>query len=160
MTMHAMKRLAHRPMPRKASGVAIVTAIFLLVVLAGLAVAVVSLTGTQQVTRTQDELGARAYQAARAGMEWALYINQQGGGLNCPRTSTFALPANTTLAAFTVTVRCDAPPAGFGAAGGGADPTAGRITITSTACNGVSGAACPAPTTSPDYIQRVVRAQL
>ena len=60
MTMHAIKRLAHRPMPRKASGVAIVTAIFLLVVLAGLAVAVVSLTGTQQVTRTQDELGARA----------------------------------------------------------------------------------------------------
>lgn len=160
MTMHAMKRLAHRPMPRKASGVAIVTAIFLLVVLAGLAVAVVSLTGTQQVTRTQDELGARAYQAARAGMEWALFRQLQDRNFNCAQISTFALPVNTTLSGFTVTVRCEGPSAGFGAAGGGADPTAGRITITSTACNGAPGALCPAPTNSPDYIQRVVRAQL
>ena len=160
MILHSMKRRAHRPTPRKASGVALVTAIFLLVVLAGLAVAVVALTTTQQVTRTQDELGARAYLAARAGMEWALFRQLQDRSFNCAQTSTFALPANTTLSAFTVTVRCDGPSAGFGAAAGGVDPTAGRITITVTACNGVPGAACPAPTTSPDYIQRVVRAQL
>ena len=145
---------------RKSSGVALVTAIFLLVVLAGLGVAVVSLTTTQQVTRTQDELGARAYLAARAGMEWALFTQLQGGGLGCPSATTFALPANTTLSAFTVTVNCGAPPAGFGVAGGGPDPTANRITITVTACNGPLGAACPAPSNSPDYVQRRVTAQL
>ncbi len=145
---------------RKSSGVALVTAIFLLVVLAGLAVAVVSLTTTQQVTRTQDELGARAYLAAKAGMEWALFTQLQGGGLGCPSTNAFALPANTSLSGFTVTVACEAPPTGFGVATGTADPTANRITITVTACNGPLGVVCPAPNNSPDYIQRVLTAQL
>lgn len=144
---------------RKSSGVALVTAIFLLVVLAGLAAAVVSLTTTQQATSTQDELGARAYLAAKAGMEWALFTQLQGGGPGCPPETTFALPANTSLSAFTVTVVCQTPQPGFGVATG-ADPTANRITITVTACNGPPGVRCPAATNSPDYIQRRVTAQL
>ena len=64
-------------MIRKSGGVALVTAIFLLVVLSGLAVAVVSLTTSQQSAAAQDEQSARAYQAARAGMEWALFISLQ-----------------------------------------------------------------------------------
>jgi MSHA biogenesis protein MshP len=146
-------------MLHKSSGVALVTAIFLLVVLAGLAVAIVSLTTTQQTTSTQDEQGARAYLAAKAGLEWALFRQLQTGDLNCPRTATFAMPRNTTLSAFTVTVSCGAPSTGFGVASG-EDPTAKRITITSVACNGPVGAACPAASNSPDYVQRVVRAQL
>lgn len=149
-------------MLRKSSGVALVTAIFLLVVLAGLGVAAVSLTTTQQTASAQDELGARAYQSAKAGMEWALFTrlqNSAAGGLSCPGTVTFAMPRDTTLASFTVTVVCGTPAASFDSTLS-PDPTAGHYTITSTACNGTPGAACPAPSNSPDYIQRVIQTQL
>lgn len=53
-------------------GFAIVSAIFILVVLATLAGFVVSLTTTQSITLAQDVQGARAYLAARAGVEWGL----------------------------------------------------------------------------------------
>ena len=147
-----------KTMLRKSSGVALVTAIFLLVVLAGLAVAVVSLTTTQQTTSSQDEQGARAYQAAKAGLEWALFRQLRGGGL-CPATTTFAMPRNTTLSAFTVTVTCAAAPPGYGVATG-TDPTANHFLITAVACNSPLGTACPAPTNSADYIQRQLQAQL
>ena len=146
-----------KTMLRKSSGVALVTAIFLLVVLAGLGVAVVALTTTQRTTSAQDELGARAYQAAKAGLEWALFRQLRAGG--CPASTTFAMPRNTTLSGFTVTVTCDqSTQTGFGTTA--PDPPAGHFLIVSTACNGPSGTACPAPGNSPDYIQRVVRAQL
>ena len=155
-------------MIRKSSGVALVTAIFLLVVLAGLAVAVVSLTTAQQTSASQDEQGARAYQAARAGMEWALFVSLQAGGaqagnpLGCPSSVNFGLPA-ATLSAFTVTVSCaDPPQTGYGVALPETfDPSAGGVRITVTACNqpGPNGA-CPNGAPGPDYVQRVVEAQL
>lgn len=146
-------------MHRRSSGVALVTAIFLLLVLAGLGVAVVSLTTSQKASAVQDELGARAYQAAKAGMEWALFTHLQQGALSCPANFTFAMPAGTTLSAFTVTVACTAPSAGF-VSNNAPDPTAGHFIITSTACNGPLNTACPAPTNSPDYVQRVITSQL
>lgn len=152
-------------MIRRSSGVALVTAIFLLVVLSGLAVAVVSLTTSQQSAATQDEQGARAYQAARAGIEWALFVHLRSGTANplgCPRVQanghTFALPAQS-LSAFTVTVTCTQPADGYGNVGQ-ADPTAGGITITATACNQPGPNGCPNPTPGPDYVQRVIDAQL
>ncbi|BAO28640.1 hypothetical protein [Sulfuritalea hydrogenivorans] len=57
---------------RRSGGFAIVSAIFILVVLAGLAAFVVSVTSTQHVTFAQDVQSARAYQAARAGTEWGI----------------------------------------------------------------------------------------
>lgn len=45
-------------------------AIFILVVLGGLGAFVVSLTTSQNVNFAQDIESARAYQAARAGLEW------------------------------------------------------------------------------------------
>ena len=158
-------------MIRKSGGVALVTAIFLLVVLAGLAVAVVSLTTSQQATATQDEQGARAYQAARAGLEWALYIQLERGrqanipnALGCVSTRSFRMPSGT-LSAFTVTVYCTAPAAGYHTPvpPEPADPTAGGITIRSTACNEPDPVTNTCPnlgTPGPDYVQRVIRAQL
>ena len=143
-------------MLHKSRGVALVTAIFLLVVLAGLAVAVVSLTTTQQANSVQDEQGARAYQAAKAGMEWALYqklITKTA----CP-AATFAMPGGTSLSSFTVTVMCENS-VGYDPANA-SDTTAGKIRLTVTACNGASNAACPNATPGPDYIQRVLAAQL
>lgn len=153
---------------RKSSGIGIVTAIFLLVVLAGLGVAVVSLTTTQQASSTQDQQGARAYQAARAGIEWALYIGLQTGyvapnppvpatTLGCPRNQaggvSFKLPPNTTLSSFTATITC------------GAASTVGttqHFWIRSTACNEPDAASSCPNTTNPsaDYVQRVLEVQL
>ncbi|GAB4116773.1 MAG: hypothetical protein Fur0026_04300 [Sideroxydans sp.] len=54
-------------------GFSIVTAIFLLVVLAFLGIAMVSFSTSQHQSEAMDVMGARAYQAARAGIEWAAY---------------------------------------------------------------------------------------
>ena len=50
-----------------------VTAIFILVVLAALGAFVVNISTTQQLTSAQDLQGSRAYHAARAGIEWGIY---------------------------------------------------------------------------------------
>ena len=54
------------------NGFTIVQAIFILVVLALLGTYMVKLSTTQQSTTTQALLQARAYQAARAGLEWGI----------------------------------------------------------------------------------------
>ena len=54
-------------------GFALPSAIFLLVILTALAAFMVHFSTTQSVTSAQDVQGARAYQAARAGIEWGLY---------------------------------------------------------------------------------------
>jgi len=55
------------------SGFLLVTAIFLLVVLAALGAFILTISGTQQTSSALDVQGARAYQAARAGIDWASY---------------------------------------------------------------------------------------
>lgn len=57
---------------RRLGGFAIVSAIFILVVLSALAGFIVSVTTTQNITSAQDIQSARAYQAARAGVEWGI----------------------------------------------------------------------------------------
>lgn len=142
---------------RRARGLGIVTAVFLLVAIAGLAVAIVSVVTGQRATITQDEQSARAYQAARAGIEWALYIAHPTDdpvppGLNCPATYSFGFQALTTLSGFTVTVSCGSVTTLNGVK---------HYTITSTACNEPVASACP-NTSSPsaNYVQRVVEVQL
>lgn len=55
------------------AGFVLPSAIFLLVILVGLAAFLVNISSTQHITSAQDMQGARAYQAARAGIEWGLY---------------------------------------------------------------------------------------
>lgn len=54
------------------NGFTIVQAIFILVVLALLGTYMVSLSTVQQSTTTQAVLQARAYHAARSGLEWGI----------------------------------------------------------------------------------------
>jgi MSHA biogenesis protein MshP len=78
---------------RRAGGFAIVSAIFILVVLAALAGFIVSVTTTQNLTFAQDIQGSRAYQAARAGTEWELARwlgDTPSNTANCPNTLTGA----------------------------------------------------------------------
>ncbi|MQA18886.1 agglutinin biogenesis protein MshP [Rugamonas rivuli] len=139
-----------RTLPRRAAGFSIVTAVFLVVVLSALAVAAMSLSRSQQSSSALDLLGARAYEAARAGVEYGLYQQQING--SCVASRSF-VPGGT-LSAFTVTVQCAVVPTpGMGA-------SMNRITVTAVACNVPAAGVCPnAVTTSADYVQRTVTVQ-
>lgn len=54
-------------------GFSLVAAIFLLVILSALGVFMLSISTMQQTTSTQDLQGSKAYQAAKAGIEWGVY---------------------------------------------------------------------------------------
>ena len=54
-------------------GFAIVSAIFILVVLGALGAFIVNVSTNQQIGSALDIQGVRAYQAARAGVEWGIY---------------------------------------------------------------------------------------
>jgi MSHA biogenesis protein MshP len=147
--MNTVRRL------RRGTGVGLVTAIFLLVVLAGLAVAMVAIGGAQQSGSALDVQGARAYQAARAGIEWGLYQNMRTPN-QCPASFTIALPATSTLNGFVVTVSCTRTPAPASAPAGNASALV-RYVITATACNlQPANGSCPNPSNSPDYVERQI----
>lgn len=55
------------------TGFSLISAIFLLVVIAALGTFAVTLSTTQHQSQTMDVMGARAYQAALAGVEWAAF---------------------------------------------------------------------------------------
>jgi MSHA biogenesis protein MshP len=134
---------------QRQAGIGLVSAIFLLVVLAALGVAMLTISTSQQTASALDVQGARAYQAARAGIEYGLY--QQLRNNKCANTS-FALPAGSALNGFSVTVTCTQTPPLTGA-----DAQLDRWTIRAVGCN---RSACPAASTSPDYVQRTIEVKL
>ena len=137
-------------------GFSLVTAIFLLVVLAALAAVMVNISTFQQTESAMDVQGVRAEQAARAGLEWGLQRQISAGlsaGAPCQVLTPFNLPAGTTLSAFTVSVQCST------ATGPG---TLTSWTITATACNQPAAVEprCPNPGNNADYVQRRLQAVL
>jgi MSHA biogenesis protein MshP len=58
---------------KRESGFGAIAAIMILVILAGLAAAIVSLGTTQQASSALDVMSARAWQAARAGNDYGLF---------------------------------------------------------------------------------------
>ncbi len=97
-------------------GFSLVSAIFLLVVIAALGTFAVTLSTTQHQSAAMDVMGSRAYQAARAGIEWAAYhVSTKDPGVKwdgCTATSPAAQFAvndlGGTLAPFAVAVNCAA----------------------------------------------------
>lgn len=138
-----MKRLQH--------GFSIVTAIFLLVVLAGLGAALVTISTSQNQSSAMDVLGSRAYQAARAGVEYAAYyvINNS----TCPPLPLpTSPPLGGTLAPFTVTVTCTSTPV----LPVGSDSITNTYFVTSVACNAPNAGACPGTPGNSSYVERSV----
>lgn len=124
--------------PRTESGFVLPTAIFLLVILAALGGYMVSLSRTSHLSSALDIQGSRAYQAARAGIEWAAWQLLQNPVPLCTAVPTdLAFPAGT-LASFTVSVSC----VPLGPYVDGADPVVDTLTVylvTSTATSGAIG---------------------
>jgi MSHA biogenesis protein MshP len=101
---------------RRQRGFALVAAIFIIVVLAILGIMMMTIGGTQRATASAAVQGARAYHAARSGIEWgAFQAFNTALGTTCgldPATVTsgpFAL-AGPGLGGFTVTVQCTYTP--------------------------------------------------
>src|SRR5712691_5328604 len=87
---------------RRVRGFSVAAAIFLLVVLAALAAFMLTVGGLQQTSSTLDLQSTKVYQAARAGIEWAVYQALRNN--SCAASTSFALPG--ALSEFTVTVQC------------------------------------------------------
>jgi MSHA biogenesis protein MshP len=147
------------------AGVGVVTAIFLLVVLAGLGVAMVGIYTSQQASSNLDVMGAQAYQAARAGLEWGIFQTRTGG--KCAVTAAspnpfsystnFTMPKETSLSAFTVYVNCTAQ------GNPNSDQPLVRYIITAEACNmpdaSATATSCPA-LNKPESVRRKLEAEL
>jgi len=135
------------------SGFALPSAIFLLVILAALAAFMVNIATTQHITSAQDVQGARAYHAARAGVEWGLYqvLDPLNASVVAPGNAAWPnLPAcaagNLVIEGFAVVVTCTSNP--YSEAG---DNRQLRIyRIVATASSGVVG--------TPAFVERQVTA--
>lgn len=127
-------------------GFSLVSAIFLLVVIAALGTFAVTLSTTQQQGAALDVLGARAYQAARAGIEWGAYqvlpASAAAFATACRAgtTSQVVAPLPNTLAGFSVNVACGATSHVEDAS------TLWVYSLTSTATRGTVA--------TPDYVER------
>lgn len=129
-------------------GFSIITAIFLIVVLAALGAFAVGMFRVQQMTAALDELGARGYQAAQTGIDWGAWQVLRGAGTCAGATGNLALPGS--LSSFTVSVACSSSLHHEA----GTDMTI--FQLTATACNQPAGGACPNPAPGPDYVERQV----
>lgn len=144
---------------RGARGSLVIAAVFLLVVLGGLVAYMMTVSTTSQLASVADINSARAYQAARGGIEWASYqVLRNSGGSFVTSTCTGGAPTKvnlnfgSTLSGFTASVSCiSSGPI----TEGGASVTA--YSITSNACNEPAGSpsACPnAAAVSSTYVER------
>jgi len=104
---------------RQESGFTLVSAIFLIVVLAALGAYMVTISGVQRTTTTHTILAARVYFGAKSGLEWAISQTVQRPPVFCtvpanagdpPITTAFPTfsPNGTGLGGVNVTVICTA----------------------------------------------------
>ena len=138
---------------RRSGGFAYIAAIVFLVVLAGVALAALRLSGTAQVTVDQQVQGARANQVARAGLEWAFY--QLAHGTACTALQAKTLANVVDDASYKVTLTCDMKTYSEGQTPAGEPLAKNVFQLTATACNGTANA-CPddAGAAGQDYVER------
>lgn len=82
-------------------GITLVGAIFVLIIVALLGQYLINITGVQRQTSTLTLQSARAYQAARAGIEWG--IDRVVNSASCVGTTEL----NPRIGNFTTTVLCN-----------------------------------------------------
>ena len=108
-----MSRTARDTPRKRQAGFSLVAAIFIIAVLAVLAALMVTIGSVQRTTVAQALQAARAYQAANAGIEWAIVraINPVTRVATCgaapltPKPNSFAVNA-PGLDGFSVSVTC------------------------------------------------------
>jgi MSHA biogenesis protein MshP len=147
-------KAAQRTCRRQVEGFALMMAIFIIVTLAAIGVYLLAISTGQLEAATQDEQGARAYQAARTGADWGAYqlLQNSSGPLatGCapgPITQDLSLPNG-----FNARVRCDRV---------GSETEAGfpvvAYSLTVTGCNKNP---CDGTSTGPTYVERQLQLTL
>jgi MSHA biogenesis protein MshP len=126
------------PVLRRARGFALILALFLIVALATIGAYLLTASNVQLESGVMDEQGARAYQAARAGLDWGAYRVLRDGVCDLP--TTIALPAG-----FHAEVTCTA----YGPENEGGTPVS-TYRIVSTGCNSTP----PCSGTGATYVER------
>jgi MSHA biogenesis protein MshP len=149
-----MRRRAAR---RVAGGFTLVSALFVLVVLAALGAALAKVSQRQQLGSAAEIETARAYQSAKAGLEWGAFQVLRNPAPPAAAPACFAATSfnpSGGLANFTVTVNCTRTPAS-GTVSDGATAMA-FYQLVANACNAPSGGACPNPSATPatTYVER------
>ena len=82
-------------------GFAAIAAIFLVVGLAALGGFMLTFSSAQQVSSVQDQLGSRAYWAARAGLDWGIASTVASAPADCPTS-----PSTLAVDNFSVVATC------------------------------------------------------
>ena len=88
----------------RVKGFTLVTALFLLVVVAALSVYMINISSVQHSTLVYGVQGARAMQGARTGLEWG--IHQAINNNNCPAVTSFSTSGAGKLDNFLIRVNC------------------------------------------------------
>ena len=146
-----------RPSGRQ-RGFGVIAALVVLVLLAGLAAAVVRIGGGQQMAAAQGLDASRATWAAASGIEWAAYQALKGSWTTCSgQSQTLDLAAELGMR---VTVSCNSRLYNEGESAPGTPQTLRVYTLTATACN--AAGSCPDNTRAVQlgYVERVRQATL
>lgn len=85
-------------------GVALVAAIFLIVILGLLGVYMVTISGVQHATTSRAALASRVYWGAKSGLEWG--VHQAIGASSCAAGPTNFSPAGAGFNDISVSVTC------------------------------------------------------
>lgn len=134
---------------RHEKGFSLIAALFVMIVVALTVVAMARLSVTTSGTLSLSIQQARAYQAARAGLEWAIREAVKDG--SCQSSTSLALDG--VLAEFSgVVVTCKWPPDEYPDRENGKDLT--LYTLTAVAQNAAS------PSERPDYAYRKLTAKV
>jgi len=146
-------------------GFAIVSAIFLLVVLAALGAFMLTFSTVQHATSAQDIQGSRAYWAAQSGIEWGIYkvLDPLNTTVVAPGSASWPnmppCPAATlTIEGFTVAVSCTNFPAGAAGASGPPVYTEAGDTRSIAVYELTATATSTGAPGSPGYVERQMKA--
>ena len=144
------------------AGFAFIAALFLLVVLGAFVAFVMSISMNAQTSKALAVQGARAYEAARAGVEWATYQvldpRQAINGVVTTPPACFASPSSPALpgdlAQFSLSVTCARYPANTASPNYYEEATRRIVVydVTATATQGTPGAA--------DYVERQIQVRI
>lgn len=132
-----------RPKSRQ-HGFGLAAAMFVIIIITAVITAMARLAETQNATNSLALQQARAYQAARAGLEWGIYEAVKITPSSCEPSESFSA---TGFDGFTITVKCEEVDAGLIAE---ENKAVIFYTINATAEYGAAG--------SPDYAYRKLTA--
>ena len=126
----------------RSAGMALMSAIFLIVVLIGLGLAMMNLSNVEHDTASKAILAAKVYYGARAGMDWGIQQANAAGWACSPPPAGSSATFNLTqgsLNGVAVTVTCVAAPQGVSTCGSAGTSLCQTYYLTSAATTGTLG---------------------